>query len=172
MDLRQMHVRLEPNRSVLRLAGTLLVASTLLMAMAVTAPDSSRAAERSRAQVTKALIGTWSLKSVAIVNQDGDAIGSPYKDPVGKLTYTKRGDMWAFVGERDRGTGLETWYTGTFSVRPKAKEVAHHVEFSSTPRIPEGADQIRYYSLRKNRLVLSPDPPTSAFRQELIWTRR
>jgi len=176
MILRPKYMKLEANRSVLRLAGALLVASSLLVAaMATAAPDLGRAAERSRAQVTKALIGSWTLKATPIRDQDGDVIGSLYKDPVGKLTYTRRGDTWAFVGERERTSTSDSslWYTGTFSVRARAKEVVHHVEFSSAPSI-EGTDQIRHYRLRtraKDRLVLSVETAAGGS-LNLRWIRR
>ena len=83
-------------------------------------------------------------------------IGSLYgDDPVAKVTYTPQGEMWAFVGARDRmDPTQQLWYTGPFKVRARAHEVVHQVEWSSGPGL-EGTKQVRNYSLRGDRLVLS-----------------
>ena len=52
-------------------------------------------------------------------------------DAVGKLTYTRRGDVWALVGERTPSVSGAIWYTGTAKVHGKAGVVVHHVQYSS-----------------------------------------
>jgi hypothetical protein len=111
---------------------------------------------KTRAEVEKALVGNWRVTSFPITNQNGDVVGDLYgDDPVGKITYTAQGDVWAFVGARDRtDPSRALWYSGAFKVRARAHEVVHLVEWSSVPGI-EGTDQVRHYSLRGDRLVLS-----------------
>jgi len=171
MDVRRMYLGARSLRASPRLAGTLLAASSVFLAViGMAVPDVSRA-EQPAVQVTKALIGNWSLVSTRILDANGSVMGSLYKDPTGKLTYTQFGHMWVNAGERDRTTGPDTsiWYTGTFTVHPETSEVFHHVEFSS-PLVYQGTDQIRHYTLEGNQLVLYD--PTSPVRIELSWTRR
>jgi hypothetical protein len=71
--------------------------------------------------------------------------------------------MWSVFGERHRTGAADprNWYTGTFSVRPRAHEVVHHVRYSSIAGY-EGADLVRHYRRHGDRLVLSfPVSPTN-----------
>ena len=125
------------------------------IALAGAAKDQSGKPE-TRAEVEKALVGTWRLTSFPITDQNGDVVGSLYgDDPVAKVNYTPEGEMWAFVGARDRTDPTQQlWYTGTVKVRARAHEVVHRIEWSSTPGL-EGTKLVRHYSLRGDRLVLS-----------------
>ena len=117
------------------------------------------------AAVIDKLAGTWRLQSSVIRDQSGAVIGPLYEDNAGKLTYTRRGEMWAVVGNR----GSQLWYTGRFEVRPKINTVVHHVQYSTEPSY-EGTDLIRRYRfLGENvlRLRAAVGPNTL----ELIWKR-
>lgn len=135
-------------------AGAILIAVGLLVAGISLAGASGKG--QSRTDVEKALTGTWRLTSTPIRDTSGNVVGSLYKHPVGRLTYTRRGDVWAFVGERDRTSASDPqlWYTGTFDVRVRRHEVVHHVRLASAPGI-QGTDLVRHYRLHGDRLVLS-----------------
>jgi hypothetical protein len=130
------------------------------------ATPADRPAAETRAAVAGKLVGTWRLKSALTHNQSG-VVGPFYTDPVGKLTYTQQGDMWAVVGNRGE-PGI--WYTGAFEVRLKTHTVVHQVEHSTIPSW-EGTDLVREYEfLSRNRLSLKVElDPTSW--AELIWKR-
>jgi Lipocalin-like domain len=140
--------------------------ATIASAGAASAESADRAAAKTRADVADKLVGTWRLKTTLVHDQSGNA-GPFYHDPVGKLTYTPRGDMWAVVGNRGE-PGV--WYTGAFEVSPKAHTVVHHVEHSSILDW-EGTDLVREYKfLNRNRLRLTAEVnPTSQV--DLTWKR-
>jgi hypothetical protein len=98
-------------------------------------------------------------------------VGSLYKQPVGKLTYTRRGDVWAFTGERHRTSPSDPslWYTGTFDGRKRAHKVVHHVRFASIPQL-QGTDLVRRYKLRGDRLILSASAGSN-LTVDLHWRR-
>ena len=131
-----------------------------LAAIAIAGPSKDQSGKpKTRAEVERALIGTWRLTSFPVTDPTGAVVGSLYgDDPVAKVTYTPQGDFWAFVGARDRsgapGAGQQLWYTGRLEVRARAHEVVHHVQYSSLPAI-EGTKLVREYDLHGNRLVLS-----------------
>jgi hypothetical protein len=138
--------------------SALLVALGLATLAMASAASSKSAKPETRAEVQKALIGTWRLTSFPITDPNGDVVGSLYgDDPVGKVTYTPEGDIWTIVGAHER-TGptsdQQLWYTGRLEVRARAQQVVHHVQYSSLPTI-EGTKIVRHYDLRGNRLVLS-----------------
>jgi hypothetical protein len=143
---------------VVFLAG-LLGAATLSAAIAVSGTDRAESASlRDGAGIKHKFIGTWRLESEFLQDESGDAVGSLYADAIGKLTYTRRGDVWALTGERERtGTEGAVWYTGTFDVRRKAHTVIHHIEYASIPSW-EGGDQVRGFDFDGRRqLTLSLD---------------
>jgi Lipocalin-like domain len=150
-----------PLVALLLASGLAVIAS----AGAASATSAERPGAATRADVTEALIGTWRLKSAVARDQSGH-LTPLYSDPVGKLTYTPRGDMWALVGTRGE-PGF--WYTGVFEVFPKTRTVVHHVEYSSNLSY-DGTDQVRQYKfLSRNRLRLRAGGPTSYL--ELVWRR-
>jgi Lipocalin-like domain len=140
--------------------------ATIASAGAASAESADRAAAKTRAKVADKLVGTWRLKSTQARDQSGN-VGPFYDDPVGKLTYTPRGEMWALTGNRGE-PGV--WYTGDFEVNPKTRTVVHHVEYSSIPEW-EGTDLVREYKfLNRNRLRLKAElSPTSWV--ELTWKK-
>jgi hypothetical protein len=131
-----------------------------LAAIAVAGGSQGRSGKpKTRSEVKKALVGTWVVRSFPVTDPNGDVVGSLYgDDPVGKVTYTPQGDVWAFVGSRERtdpgNPSQQLWYTGPLEVRARAHQVVHHVKYSSLPAI-EGTKVVRTYDLRRNRLVLS-----------------
>ena len=154
--------------------GRLLTGATLVLLAAtisISAADRAPHAGSDRAAVTDRLLGTWRLESETLYDQQGNAAGSLYHDAVGKLTYTSRGDVWAFVGERHRsGTENALWYTGTFEVRPNARKVVHHVQYSSAPSY-EGGDLVRTYRFRDNRHLALSTPLGSQLTLVLRWAK-
>jgi hypothetical protein len=140
--------------------------AAIASAGAASAAPADRPAAETRAEVADKLVGTWRLKSALTRDQSGN-VGPFLADPVGKLTYTPGGDMWAVTGSRGEPGN---WYTGPFEVHPKSRTVVHHVEHSSIPNW-EGTDQIRGYKfLGRNRLRLSVElSPTNW--AELTWKR-
>jgi Lipocalin-like domain len=117
----------------------------------------AKSATRGRTQtaaIKARFIGTWRLRSESVHDANGNIVGHLFgENGVGKLTYTKRGDVWAFVGRRDRQSAL--WYIGSFDVRPTAHQVVHHVQYSSATPF-EGTDLVRRYRFHGDeRLTLS-----------------
>ena len=130
-----------------------------LAAIAVAGGSQGQSAKpKTRGEVEKALVGTWVVRSFPVTDPNGDVVGSLYgDDPVGKVTYTPQGDVWAFVGSRERtsaSANQQNWYTGRLEVRARAQQVVVHVKYSTIPAI-EGSKLVRTYDLRRNRLVLS-----------------
>jgi Lipocalin-like domain len=142
------------------LLGVALLIALGLAALAIASSTGSLSQKpETRAEVERALIGTWRLTSFPVTDQNGDVVGGLYgDDPVAKLTYTPQGDVWAFVGSRVRtdpaNPAQQLWYTGTLKVRARAHEVVHQIQWSSLPQT-EGTNLVREYRLRGDRLVLS-----------------
>jgi Lipocalin-like domain len=137
----------------------ILGAAILSAAIAVSGADRAESASlRDRGGIKHKFIGTWRLESEFLQDESGAVVGSLYDDAIGKLTYTRRGDVWALTGERERSrTEGAVWYTGTFDVRRRAHTVIHHIEYSSIPSW-EGGDQVRRFDFDgKQRLTLSLD---------------
>jgi hypothetical protein len=133
--------------------------------------QAARGGSHASSDVRDKLIGTWRLRSTPIRDQHGDVVGSLYKQPVGKLTYTRRGDVWAFTGERHRTSPSDPslWYTGALDVRKGAHKVVHHVRFASIPQL-QGTDLVRRYKLRGDRLILSASAGSNRT-VDLHWRR-
>jgi len=127
-------------------------------------------AEAPSGAVKRQLLGSWRL--VDFVARDADGTISAHlagERPLGRLTYTAAGHVWAHVGRRDRQPSpAETWYTGTFHIDAAARTVTHRVRYS-VARGAEGTDQVRHYRLRSNRLVLWI--PSGNGRLELTWVK-
>jgi hypothetical protein len=160
-----------PSSSLTRTAGRACLGSTLAAAILATVslseptiPASAKERERAPAAkhqsaIPKKWIGTWRLVSETLVDQNGTATGSLFTDPVGKLTYTPRGDVWALVGPRvPSASASAIWYTGTTEVRRQARVVVHHVQYASLASWI-GTDLLRSYEFSANgkRLTLSAD---------------
>lgn len=87
----------------------LLGAACLLVAPAASVAirgNSAGARDSSAADVKRKLIGTWRLVSFVLKDDNGAVVGYPYgRNPSGKLTYTRDGQVWAFTGEKRAGAG-------------------------------------------------------------------
>ena len=112
-----------------------VLAIVVISAATIPAASAQRELQPTAAHGTTAIprrwVGTWRLISETLIDQDGNAVGSLFNDAVGKLTYTRRGDVWALVGERTPSVSGAIWYTGTAKVHRKAGVVVHHVQYSS-----------------------------------------
>jgi hypothetical protein len=152
--------------AVLAVVVPALAAGSIISASRARAPQ----VEAANADVKRQLLGSWRL--VAFVARDAHGRISAHlvgERPLGRLTYTSGGSVWAHVGRRDRRPDpAETWYTGTFRVNAAASTVTHRVRYS-VARGAEGTDQVRHYRLRPNRLVLWI--PSGSGRLELTWVR-
>jgi hypothetical protein len=125
-----------------------------------------------KAAIPKEWVGTWRLVSETLVNQDGAGVGSLYDDAIGKLTYTRRGDVWALVGPRTQTAAAGAiWYTGTASVRRRSGVVVHHVQYSSLASWT-GTDLVRSFEFfaRGKGLRLSAEV-TPELTDVLEWRR-
>jgi lipocalin-like protein len=98
------------------------------------------------------------LESAVVRTPDGQIVGYPFtRNPEGKLTYTRDGHMWAYVGARGpAGSERQAlWYTGRFRIDLRRREVVHRVRYSSF-RSYEGTDLRRRYRFDgRRRLTLS-----------------
>jgi hypothetical protein len=152
-----------PRVGVCGVALLTLCLSIGLFANANAAPV-DRGGPATRAEVAEKFIGTWRLKWA--VTRDQAKNTQPLVEPVGKLTYTAQGDVWALVGSGGQ-PGL--WYAGTFDVRPRTHTVVHHVRYSTTASY-EGTDLTRRYHFRGDSLRLTAEvaPGTSLV---LLWKR-
>jgi hypothetical protein len=154
---------LVPRLGVFGVALVTICLSMGLLATANAAPV-DRGGPAARADVAEKFIGTWRLKWAVTRDQAGNT--EPVFEPVGKLTYTAQGDVWALVGSSGQ-PGL--WYTGTFDVRPRTHTVVHHVRYSTTPSY-EGTDLTRRYHFRGDSLRLTAElTPESSL--VLLWKR-
>jgi hypothetical protein len=152
--------------------AALAVCVLALAAGSITGMSRARApqAEAPNAEVMRQLLGSWRLVDFVARDADGNiAAHLAGARPLGRLTYTSDGNVWAHVGRRDRRPApSEAWYTGTFHVDAAARTVTHRVRYSVT-RGAEGTDQVRHYRLRRNRLLLWI--PSGNGRVELTWAR-
>jgi hypothetical protein len=126
-----------------------------------------------KAKVARHLEGSWRLLSFALRSPDG-ALSYPYgKDAVGKLTYTRDGNQWATVARRGVSKNLPDalWYTGSFDINLKRREIVHHVQYSSISAW-EGTDLVRGFKLRDGRLTLTIAPPSPGGQTGVLkWKR-
>ncbi len=98
-----------------------LLAALGLAAIAIAGPSERQSGKPTTgAEVEMALVGTWRLTSAPIIDQNGDVVGGLFgDDPVGKLTYTPEGDVWAlrWCGGPDRSDepDLVHWVRSRFA---------------------------------------------------------
>lgn len=123
-----------------------------------------------RGAVAARFVGSWNLLSATLRAADGSTTQPYGPDPVGKLTYTPGGQVWALVARdvRPKGDAGANWYTGTFTVRAKAHEVVHHVRYSNVADW-EGHDLVRKFRFRGSRLELTVAAGNG--RLVLVWSR-
>jgi hypothetical protein len=117
----------------------------------------STASER---KMERRLVGSWRLVSGVFQDAYGKTTGYVYgPHPVGKLTYTRDGDVWVLTASPDESTDSlqPSWLAGQFHVDLSRHCVIHHVQYSSFT-IYKGTDQLRYYTLHGRKLTLASAP--------------
>ena len=156
-------------RVVSSVAALAVCAALALNPIATSSPDRGKRGEPRNAKVERQLVGTWRLLSYLVRSPTGQVLGYPWgEDAVGKLTYTRSGQMWVHFASRVRGPNT-LWYTGTFDVDATAGTVTHHVEYASSAGFV--SDQVRPYRLAGDQLRLrAPARPGSPV-IELNWQR-
>jgi hypothetical protein len=111
------------------------------------------------------LVGSWKLISIEGQNRatDRNSVGMLTYDSTGQMSvHIVRGERPAFPNGRARATDKEkasafdsyTAYYGTYTFEPENGVVIHHLEGSLSPG-QVGQDNIRYFELQGNRLILS-----------------
>jgi hypothetical protein len=136
-------------------------------------------------------VGTWRLVSAEYRSDEDEVHYLLGSQPIGQLMYDERGYMSAQLLDTDRpafasndwlkGTPEEVKtafeghraYFGTYEVDEEARKVTHHVLGSSFPNWI-GVDNVRYYELAGNRLILRTAPMRMGGRQvigQLVWER-
>ncbi len=137
------------------------------------------------------LVGTWRLLSHEAQDSKGQ-VQHPWGEHVtGQLIYDGKGNVSAHVLKSDRpafasndparGTDAEVRaafeghlsYFGTYTIDQAKQTVIHHIRGASYPNWI-GKDQIRYYKIDGNRLLLSTPPLVlnhQSFEYVLIWER-
>jgi Lipocalin-like domain len=154
-----------------------VVASSLGVAVGAVGGTGPQSRGERASDIKSRLLGSWQLRSFVLTDGRPDFVGHPYgRHPAGKLTYTADGQVWAYIGE---GGAAKTdrsaiWYTGTFRIDARRREVIHRVRYSSI-RAWEAEPLVRSYSFRGNdRLTLIADAgETNGRKTRLIlkWAR-
>ena len=134
------------------------------------------------------LAGSWKLVSAVCATAEGVATRPNGDHPVGFITYTCDGRIWAIIadGERKRLSG--DWvsaapiehadafdaclaYTGRYTV--SGDQVVHHIEVATVENWVN-TEQVRFFELQGDRLTLRTPPlPFRGVRQifEVVWER-
>ena len=118
----------------------------------------------SAADLQKKFVGSWKLISVQGLNgYNTDVVGMITYDYSGHMAVQiVRGTRAAFprgranASDREKAAALDTYtaYYGTYTFEPENHIVIHHLQGSVTPG-QIGQDNIRYFELGGNRLILS-----------------
>ena len=137
------------------------------------------------------LEGVWSLVSYTARSASGEEALPFGEEPMGRLIYTPTGHVSATLcrtprprfasADRKMGTDGELRvasdgfdaYAGTYEIDAATNRVVHHVALSSWPNIM-GTDQVRYFALDNEDLVLTTPPMLSrgsAWVLTLKWRR-
>jgi hypothetical protein len=153
-----------------------LVVGLSSLAVAYGAVGDTRPLSRA-SDIKSRLVGSWQLRSFVLVDEQGVVVGHPFgPHPEGKLTYTADGHVWAYTGaggpaKTERGA---IWYTGTFRIDVRRREVIHRVRYSSL-REWEAEPLVRSYRFHgQNQLTLIADGATTNGRKTrlvLKWAR-
>jgi hypothetical protein len=116
------------------------------------------------ADLQKKFVGSWKLISIDGPNQtNAKSVGMITYDTSGHMSvHIVRGDRPAFPNGRAKATDKEkaaafetyTAYYGTYTFEPENRIVIHHLEGSLSPG-QIGQDNIRYFELEGDRLMLS-----------------
>jgi hypothetical protein len=135
------------------------------------------------------LLGSWRLVSWRIQGEDGQDLFPLGANPDGLLVYAPDGYMFAALmapgrpgflgGDPLRGTAEESlsamrgYHTYCGRYRIEDGRVLHAVEVALCPNLI-GSEQVRYYRLEDDRLILTTPPQKRAGvtgQAELIWRR-
>ncbi len=121
------------------------------------------------------LVGSWDLVSLENRGANGQTFHPLGDDPIGRFTYTPDGKMHAQLMRGDRkpfktadlysGTAEEKTaaydsyiaYYGSYTVDEAAHTLTNHVVGSLFPNWV-GGDQMRFYAVKGDELVLSTKP--------------
>jgi len=143
-----------------------MITSAILLALSCLAYSHARADDNP-------LIGTWRLKSfVREISGTSERYNQFGDHPDGYLTYGADGRMLTFFvsGEQPRPRAEPTdderiklhktmlAYGGTYTLAPG--KVVHHIDIEWDGR-RLGTDQVRYYSIDGDRLVIKTEPNKS-----------
>ena len=135
------------------------------------------------------LLGTWKLQSMIYEAIASGQRSSPFGDhPVGYLSYSPDGRMYAILAAEDRPKPRDSVptdaekvklyesvlaYAGTYTV--DGEKVIHHVDISWNQSWT-GTDQVRFYKLDGNTLTITTARAQSVFDNEegqfiLVWKK-
>jgi len=138
--------------------------------------------------IANSFIGTWSLVSWILTTPDGESEYPFGADAVGCIMYTADGYMAAHLMRRQRtlfksenrhastpderaAAFLDYFsYCGSYSVKPGAETVTHHVEACSSPNWV-GRDQVRTFRFSGDSLTLCAETADGS-KHTLVWERR
>lgn len=120
-------------------------------------------------------VGTWQLLESYSERASGRAPFPLGAKVIGRLNYDRAGNMAAQlmgdqrppftsrdpreVSDREYRDAFQTYtaYFGSYAVNPAQSTVTHHVVGATVPNWP-GNDQLRYYELQGDRLILRTPP--------------
>lgn len=144
-----------------------------------------------KVQILRQIVGTWKLVSAEAKCADGQVIYVYGENPRGMIIYDSVGNVSVnfmqsnresfSVADKARSTpqeakhAIETYeaYFGTFEVDEEKGMVIHHVDGSLLPNWT-GSDQVRFYQLSNDCLILStaeiPYSGTTIV-GKLVWKR-
>lgn len=124
---------------------------------------------------SKSVVGTWKLISAKADSAKGDTIYPYGENPFGMLMYETKGYMSVLImrigrskfdsGDPFAGTtdeikeafeGFDA-YCGTYEVNGEKETITHHIRGCRFPNW-EGTEQVRYFELSENRLILKTPP--------------
>jgi Lipocalin-like domain len=138
--------------------------------------ETKRRKERSMSRdIVSELVGAWRLVSYAAVAPNGETIYPMGPDARGRIVYDAGGRMAVQLGDPGRAAFASgdpraasesevraafdgyLAYFGTYTVDSGRGAVVHHLEMSLDPRWI-GGDQVRYFDLQGDRLILRSPP--------------
>lgn len=124
---------------------------------------------------TARFLGTWQLLESYSERASGRLPFPLGAKVIGRINYDRGGNMAAQLMGEDRSpfksrdpreisdaeyrAAFQTYtaYFGTFELNPAARTVTHHVLGATVPNWP-GNDQLRFYELQDDRLILRTPP--------------
>ena len=138
------------------------------------------------APIASQFVGSWRLLTWEERDDSGRVSYPLGPHAIGQIMYTPDGRMSAQLARPDAGRfASEDWrlataeeksqawgnyfgYYGTFSIDPDNNAIVHHIEGSWFPNLV-GTDQIRYFRLEGNRLILDAD--TKWGKVHIVWEK-